>query len=365
MDKAALSKIKEILSMEIGGKISQKSLSILLKQWSVMLGAGVNIQRALEVSKQQAANQQIRKLVEDLYRQVTQGIPFSEALEKQNFDSVQMLASMVRAGEMSGTLDQVFTQMSDYYLNRYETRRKVKGSLIYPMLLMLVSLVVVGFILTYVMPTFLVLFEGNEGQLPASTRLLIEASIFLNQYGLVLLLTIACILVGMGLAYRKRPDFRRMVDRFLLRLPLLKQYIIYNCIGRTGLILSILSSSGVPVNEALEIVELGIQNVELKGKYQVLIRDLETGSTLHQAFTKSGSFPEMFLSMLLVGEEMGELEEVMKRSSEYYEDELKYTITSMTTLMEPVLIVIMAIVVGFIVLSIALPMFDLITYTGI
>lgn len=352
----------DILNKDISTKIDIRDISLILNQLSVMTSTGISIHNALEIVIAQKNKSSIQKILERIQTKITSGISFGEAISDESFENSKLLAAMIKAGELSGNLDVVLSLMSEYYMKKSENDRKFKSALIYPAILMMTSFVVLGFILTFVFPTFLNLFEGAQRELPLSTKVLIGISEFLTDHGIKLFIGVIICILSIIFLYRKNEKFKFGVDKTTLKIPILGRYIKYNWISNTSTIFAILSGCGVPILNILNIIENGTSNAYIKNIFKDIITSVTCGNRLHESFESTEFFPEIFTSMIKVGEETGGIESVMKKSSKYYETELQTSMARLISVFEPLMILIMAVVVGFIVLSIAIPMFDLVTY---
>lgn len=363
MDKPNLiKKTVSFLNQDISFKPDTRSIGILLNQLSVMISAGISIHSALEIVSKQSINSKLKKIVERLLVKVSSGISFSKAVSEEDFENTKLLAAMISAGEMSGSLDKVLSMMSDFYIKKAENDRKIKSALIYPAILMITSIIVLGFVLTYVFPIFLNLFESSERTLPKSTQILISISKLLSNHGLLILLGFILLTAGVYLLYKKNYKFKYFVDTAMLKIPVIGRYIKYRSVTNAAANFSILSGCGVPVLNILNIIKNSTSNTYIYKLYERIITEITSGSTLNESFSNNGFFPELFISMLKIGEETGNLDKVMEKTSIYYESELNNSMSAMVAVFEPIMILIMAVIVGFIVLSIAIPMFDLVTF---
>lgn len=363
MDKPnLLKKTASFLNQDISFKPDTRSIGMLLNQLSVMISAGISIHSALEIVSKQSINSKLKKIVDRLLIKVSSGVSFSKAVSEEDFEDTRLLSAMINAGEMSGSLDMVLAMMSDFYIKKAENNRKINSALIYPAILMVTSIIVLGFVLTYVFPIFLNLFETSDRIFPKSTQLLIGISKLLSEHGLIILFGLLILNLGIYLLYKKNDKFKSVVDTAILKLPIIGRYIKYRSVTNAAANFSILSGCGVPVLDILNIIKNSTSNTYIYKIYENIIIEITSGSTLNESFSRNKFFPELFTSMLKIGEETGNLDAVMEKTSVYYESELNNSMTALISVFEPIMILIMAIIVGFIVLSIAIPMFDLVTF---
>lgn len=363
MDKSnLLKKTVSFLNQDISFRPDTRSIGMLLNQLSVMISAGISIHNALEIISKQSINSKLKKIVDRLLIKVSSGISFSKAVSEEDFDNKKLLSAMINAGEISGSLDMVLSMMSEFYIKKAENNRKIKSALIYPAILMITSIIVLGFVLTYVFPIFLNLFESSDRILPKSTRLLIGISKLLSSHGVIILFGFILFNIGIYLLYKKNVRFKYMVDTTALKLPVIGRYIKYRSVTSAAANFSILGGCGVPVLKILKIIKDSTSNTYIYKIYENVITAITCGSTLNESFSMDRFFPALFISMLKIGEETGNLDKVMEKTALYYESELNDSMNALISIFEPIMILIMALIVGFIVLSIAIPMFDLVTF---
>lgn len=351
--------ILKLLRTDINPRISTKELAVFLNQLSIMTSVGIGIHRALEISQGQMKKGALKSLAIRVIEKISKGSSFSHAIAKEKFHSSKLLASLVEAGELGGKLSQTLADMSDYYMEKSNTERLIKSSLIYPLILLLVSIFVVVFMLVQVLPSFSRLFEGRGQNLPGPTAALLLISQFLANYGLFILLLIITITGCLALAYKKRPDIKLALDKAWLNFPLWGSIVSLNISQTTAVNLAILSSCGVSVIEALKITGEGQSNAYVEEIFEEVSKKISTGVDLSLAFEESQLFSKLFVSMVEVGVQSSTLPEVMKKTADYYKKELEHKTKMVLSYFEPIMIMVMALIVGFIVISIALPMFEL------
>lgn len=360
-------KVEEVLesaniSFNFSKKVKLKDLSVFCRQFYTMLNAGVPILTCLEILSSQIENQKLRQATKEINEAVAKGEVLSDAMRKHKSVFPELLVSLVASGEASGNLDAIMLRMATHYEKENKITNKVKSALIYPSILGLVSVGAVVFILIYVMPTFTEIFEQSGTVLPWSTKLLLGVSSGIQNYWLYITIVIVLAVFGINI-FLKSDEGQVASSNLKLKLPVLKklnQMIIVSRFTRT---LSTLIASGLPLIDSLKIVsEVSgnkIAEIEL-----LKIRDKVTrGESLYSSMSESGIFPEMLYSMVKIGEETGSLDDILNNTADFYDEELDSIIQTSVALMEPILIVTMGIVIGFMIISIMLPLFN--SYTQI
>ena len=350
---------KDIKSLDLFNKVKTKDIAVFCRQFYAMLNAGVTIIQCLDILRQQTENRRLKEVTGEIYETIQKGTTFSEALKGHRNIFPEILISMVEAGELSGTLDSVMDRMAVHFEKENRIYMKVKGAMVYPTVLSIVAVGVVAFLLTVVMPTFIGMFESSGVALPAPTRLLMAMSKGLQMYWYIILLVLSG---GIYLLrrYTKTKQGKYAVDRLVLGIPVVNTTIKKVATSRFTRTLSTLLTSGIPLIQAMEIVEKVIGNKVIGEGISNVRNELRRGSELAPPIKRMGIFPPMVDSMIKIGEESGTLDEILEKTADFYDDEVEAALQKMTTLMEPVLIVFMGVVVGFIVISMALPMFDMV-----
>lgn len=349
---------KDLKDISFFNKISIKHIAVFGRQFSTMLNAGVTIVNTLDILRQQTEHKKFKTVMNDLYEDVQKGYTFSEALEKHTDVFPSLMTYMVAAGEASGSLDIVMERMATHYEKEFKVNNRVKSAMVYPAILSVVATGVVVFLLTFVMPTFISMFEGSGVPLPAPTRLLLAMSNSLRNFWYVYLLVI------MGFVYlfkrfASTSDGRRTIDRYKLRLPLYKGMTRKVISARFCRTLSTLLSSGIPLLQAMENVAGAVGNTVVADSIIESKEDVRKGVALSIPIRRTGHFPPMVDNMIKIGEESGTLDEILDKTANFFDEEVETEVQRLLTFMEPMLIVAMAVVVGFIVISMMMPMFDM------
>lgn len=340
-------------------KVKKKDLAVFCRQFYTMLDAGVTIVKCLDILEKQTENKVLKKAIEDVYDNVQKGMTLSESMKNNDRVFPPILINMVEAGEISGSLDVIMDRMAVHYEKEFKIENKIKGAMVYPIVLAIVSIAVVVFLMVAVMPTFIGMFEGSGIDLPGPTKALLSMSDSLRNYWYIHLLLVCGIVFGIRL-YARTETGRLLFDTIKIRIPIFKDANIKVATSRFTRTLSTLLSSGIPLLQALDIVARVISNKNIGIKLENAKEEVRKGIPLSRTIKDIGVFPPMVDSMIKVGEESGAIDEILNKSADFYDEEVEISLQKMTELMQPLMVVVMALIVGFIVIAIALPMFDMV-----
>ena len=344
-------------------RVKLKDTAIFCKQLYTMLNAGMPLSSCLEVLGEQTENKTLRESIRDVYSQVQTGTILSQAMRSHKKVFPNLLITMVEAGEMTGNLDTVLQRMSDHFEKENKINSKIKGAMVYPIILSIAAVAVVIFLLTFIMPTFTGMFTSSGVELPGPTRMLMAMSDAIRNFWYIWL----AVIIGAGYLlnqYRKTVDGRRNFDRLNRRLPVISPATTKIATSRFTRTLSTLIASGIPIVQAMEAAASVTNNqIVIDGMHHV-IEEMKKGLNISYLLKNMNFFPPMVISMVGIGEESGALEEMLSKTADYYDEELEASIQKMLSMLEPMLILIMGIVIGFIVIAMMLPIFDLSTTMG-
>ena len=339
-------------------KVNIKDIAIFCRQFHTMLQAGVSLISCLDILRLQTERKNLRATIVKVYEKVQQGLTLSEAMSRHSDVFPELLINMVVAGEASGNLDLILNRMAVHYEKESKIINKVRSAMVYPIVLAIVAFVVVIFLLIFVLPTFTGIFESSGTALPTPTRILLALSSFLINYWYIALGICMAVIVSI-IILLKLPKVKYIIDSLKLRLPILKginQKVVTSRLSRT---LATLLSSGLPLLQVLDIVAKIVNNKVVEKGLEIAKEDVKKGVLLSVPIKKMNVFPPMFISMLTIGEESGSIDEILDKTANYYDDEAETALEAMTKLVEPLMLVIMALLVGSIVAAIILPMFDM------
>jgi type IV pilus assembly protein PilC len=347
------------IELDFLNKVKPKDIMIMTKQLSIMLNAGIPIVSAFNILIEQIKHPKLKKIIRNIKENVESGSSFSNALKEHKDIFSDLYINMVESGEASGNLDVVLQRLVITMEKDLELKRKLKGALIYPTMVSIVAVGVIALILTFVIPTFSKMYADSGMQLPLLTRMVIGASNFLRDYIIIILLILAIIIGAFVIAKKKSIKFRTYIDSVLLKLPLLGTLILKTSIARFSSILSMLTSGGVSILEAIDIGAKTSGNLIIENSLNKVKESVKEGSNLSEPISKAGIFPDMVSQMISVGEETGKLEDMLVKVSQYYEEEVDNSVKNLTTMLEPIIIVFLGVIVGTLVIAMYLPIFKM------
>ncbi len=349
--------LQKDVSFGFGTKVKTKDLGLFCRQFSNIINAGVTALEALNILKQQTANVKLREVIGNMHDAVKGGESISDSMRYHNIFPA-ILINMVEAGELSGNIDVSFEKMALHFEKDNKLKQNVKKAITYPAIVSVIAMVVIGILLTYVVPKFADMLKDIGGTLPGTTQLLITVSTFLKSYWYILL-SVIIVLVVLLRHYGKTEEGKLFLANLKLNMPLFGKISKKVVSSRFTSTLSIMIASGIPLIKALEITARVIDNYVVERGIMNARDEVSRGSDLSTPLRNLDIFPPMVIHMIKIGEETGSLEEIMDKVADYYDNEVETAVTQLTTLIEPVIIVALAIVVGFIVLSIIQPMFSI------
>jgi type IV pilus assembly protein PilC len=340
-------------------KVSQSEIAIFTRQFSVMLNAGLPLVQAVDAIAQQHPNETFRSVLSQVRSDVEAGSTLSAAMAKHPkvFDS--LYTNMVAAGETGGILDTILQRLSSFIEKIVKLKRALRSAMIYPTTIVCVAIGVVTIILWKVVPVFRTLFEGFNVQLPLLTRVVIALSEIVEKFAFFIVIFLAACAFGIRYFY-KTDQGRHTVDRWLLKLPILGDVLRKIIVARFTRTLATLLTSGVPILEGLTITAKTAGNAILEDVITTLRQKIEEGGTMADPMRQSKFFPPMVTQMVSVGESTGEMDSMLVRVADFYEEEVDVLVANLLTLLEPLLMVFLGVVVGGIVIAMYLPLFKLI-----
>lgn len=324
-------------------KFKTKELSFNCRQLSAMLTSGLTLVKSLDILSKEQENDKAKKIWVDIYEQVQKGESFSSALEMQGDAFPPFLKSMVNAGESSGSLDVVMKRMEAHYDKENKMNNTIKGAMIYPIVLLVLTVAVVLVIFVGIMPVFEPLFEGTEVNVIA--RFLMAGSDFIVKRWPLLI--IGAVLIIAGIIYAlKVPSIRYKIDTYKITMPKVGPLMVKIYTARFSRTLSSLYSSGIPMVECLERSSAILNNLYITDKFKQVVDEVKQGESLSSAIQRTEIFESMFCSIVFVGEEAGALDEILAKSADYYEEESDSAVQRLVGLLQPLMIIILGITIG-------------------
>jgi type IV pilus assembly protein PilC len=339
-------------------KVKKKDLALFCRQFYTMISAGLGIVPCLEILVVQTENKSFKNAIADTYEEVQKGSTLSESMRQHKDVFPTILISMVEAGEVSGNLDTIMLRMAEHFEKENKTENKVKSAMVYPAVLAVVSVAVVVFMLVFIMPTFIGMFEGSGTELPGPTQFLINLSNSMQTHWYIYMSAVIAIVFGISM-YMKTEEGIMFFDSLKLRLPVVKTTSTMLVTSRFTRTLSTLLSSGIPLIQAMEVVAKVVNNSIIEERLLSGIESIRKGVSLSRTVKDVGIFPPMVDSMIRIGEESGSLDDMLYKTADFYDEEAEASIQRLTSMIEPLMIVFMGLAIGFIVISMYLPMFDM------
>jgi type IV pilus assembly protein PilC len=345
---------------KLNKKVKAKNLAVFTRQFSVMIDAGLPLVQCLDILGTQEEDRNFAAVIDQTRADVEAGASLADAMRKHPRTFDPLFTNMIAAGEAGGILDTILKRLATYIEKAVKLTGQVKSAMVYPVAVIVIAAVVVGVILWKVIPTFATLFAGLGAELPLPTRIVIAMSDNLVTYFPVLLVGLGAIGYGFG-RYYKTPGGRRVVDRNLLRMPILGSILRKIAVARFCRTLATLISSGVPILDGLEITARTAGNSIVEDAVMTTRKSIERGETIAAPLKDTAVFPAMVVQMIGVGEATGALDTMLAKIADFYEEEVDTAVAGLLTLLEPVMIAILGVIVGGIVISMYLPIFDLIS----
>ena len=342
-------------------KLKTKMLVILSRQMTTMLNSGISIIKCIGILHEQAEDKFLKSVLFKLYSEIQKGNPLSRILREQGQTFPDLFIAMVEAGEKSGSLDEAFEKLAIHYEKEKELEEKIKNAMIYPIILGIVSIGVLLILLLYVVPNFFTLFTDMLDTLPWSTKFLLALSQFLINYWGMIILGIGVLVVGF-FAMGDQPWLKKRKEYLYFHLPVIGKLNKIIISARFAETLSTLYGSGLSLIECVDMSQKVIHHDQLDKKLDKVKEEITIGTPLSGALKNADIFPEMLVHMVEIGEESGQLEEILEKTSRFYAQEADTAIKKLVALLEPTMIVVLGIIVGFIVAAIVPSMYSVYKY---
>lgn len=360
---AVTEKGKEIALPKIGGGVSKKEIAVFTRQFSVMIDAGLPLVQCLEILGSQQNNRRFQKVLFQIRQDVESGSTLADAMRKHPKVFDNLYSNMVAAGEAGGILDTILQRLSTYIEKIVKLRAAIRSASIYPIAVIAIATGVVVIILWKVIPTFAALFSGLGASLPLPTRITIALSNMIGRWWWLIGIGIVLIIVAVS-RYHKTYRGRRVLDGLVLKIPVIGMLLRKIAVARFCRTLGTLVSSGVPILDALEITARTSGNAIVEDAIMATRRSIEQGKSIAEPLKETDVFPPMVVQMIAVGEHTGALDTMLSKIADFYEDEVDDATKNLLSLLEPLMIAFLGIVIGGIIISMYLPMFDLINKIG-
>ncbi|MBN8200722.1 type II secretion system F family protein [Bacillus sp. NTK034] len=347
----------------IGNPVKLQDFVIYLRQFATLLKAGVTVVESTAILAKQTESKALKKALKAVEQDLRDGLPLSDAASRHRKIFSGMFVNMIKAGEAGGNMDETLERLAVHFEKQHYTKQKIISALAYPITVGIIAIAVVIFLLVSVVPIFVEMFKDFGGELPAITQFVMGSSEFMQQYWWLIISLFLAVFMGVVLV-RNNKASKYYLDYFLLRMPIFGKILQKAAIARMTRTLSSLFSSSVPILQALSIVESIVEN-EVMAKVIAKSRDsLEQGKSLTEPMKKHWVFPPLVSQMIAIGEESGSLDAMLGKVADFYEKEVESATDRLKSLIEPLMIVFLASIVGTIVISIMVPMFEIFQHIG-
>lgn len=342
------------------GKVSAKHLTLFTRQLSTLQDAGLPLLRSLKILENQQKPGVLKNALMDVIEDIESGSTLSEAMAKHPKAFDRLYCNMVKAGEAGGALEAILQRLADFKEKSQTLKRRVKGAMVYPIVVIFVATAIVGFILYFIIPKFKAIFQDFGVDLPPMTEFLITASDFIIQKFWVMLLTPIAIWIFLKLLYRNRTG-AYILDRIKLKIPVMGQIVEKSTVARTMRTLGTLVQSGVPILDALSIVRDTAENAVFERAFTRIYESIREGETIAQPLKEARIVDDIVVNMIDVGEETGDLDTMLNKIADNYDEEVEVLVESLVSLLEPIMIVVLGGIIGFIVIALFMPLIQLIS----
>lgn len=347
----------------VGGRVKADDVAVATRQLAVLVNAGIPLVEALTALVEQVEHERLKRVLSAVKQRVNEGSSLAEALAQHPKAFSSLYVNMIRAGESSGALDVVLFRLADFTESQARLKAKVLGTLTYPAAMMIIGAVIMGILFTVVIPKITKVFEDTKVVLPWTTRFLIGFSTFVHDWWWALGLLVAAA-VSAFLRWRRTPAGRARWDVWVLDAPIFGPLVRQVAVARFSRTLATLLKSGVPLLTAMDIVRNIVGNTRLAAVIEEARESIKEGESIAAPLKRSGEFPPLVYHMIAIGEKSGELEEMLGNVANAYDSQVETKIAALTSLLEPVMIVVMGVAVAFIVFSILMPILQINTIAG-
>lgn len=340
-------------------KIKTKDLVFWLTQLSTYIKAGIPLTDAVRVLTKQNKNKNYNKIYDSIVYELTMGQPFSEALERQGDAFPSLLVNMIKSAEMTGEIENTLDDMANYYQEVEDLKKAIISALAYPVVVMIVAVIILVFMLTYIVPQFVSVFESMKAEIPAITKFTLALSDFIQtKYGIIIAAVII-IVVTYTLLFKKIKAFRSFMQSLFMKLPVVGKLIVAKEISMFARTFSALQKNNVLLTDSIEILAKITSNEIYKELEYKTVENLIKGNKMSETFKDHWAIPDIAYFMILTGESTGELAEMLERVADFYSKEEKTLVGMIKTFIEPLMLIFLAVIVGFILISILVPMFGM------
>lgn len=354
---------------QFGARVKPKNMMIFTRQLATLIDSGLPLVRSLTVLEKQEPNPLLKQTVSALAENVQGGSTFSESLAQHPKIFNKLYVNMVKAGELGGVLEIVLKRLADYQEKAQKLKNKIVSAMVYPVIVMFIAVAILVFLVIFIVPKFKEMFEATDQELPTISKIVFGTSEFClaAPYGAYNIIYMFACLVGLFILFNlwsKTKGGRKVVDMMKLKLPVIGDIQRKSAVSRFSRTLGTLVTSGVPILQALNITRDTAGNVVISDAIEKVHEAVKEGETIVTPLQASGVFPNMVISMVDVGEETGQLPEMLLKVADVYDDEVDSSVTALTSILEPIMIVVLALVVGSVVFALFLPLIKMVSSMG-
>ena len=349
---------REIRFTRTKKKISVKDLSLFCSQFATIIRAGISLIECLDILRKQTENETLRQVIDQMFEDVQKGVPLSKSMAKHTRAFPPILINMVESGELSGQLDLIMLRMAEHFDKEFKLNMKIRGAMVYPVILISVSVLVSVFLLVMVLPNFVNMFVDFGVPLPAATQILLDVGTFFKEFWYLVFAILGLIIFTFN-RFINTAEGRLKFDDIKLHIPVIGPVNRKIATTRFARSLSTMINSGISIIDSMELVSKVIGNVRVSQGIDEALERIKKGEGVAAPLSKLKIFPPMMVSMIRIGEDTGNLESLLETTADFYDQEVNVAIEGMIQLINPIILLFMAIVVGTIVMAIALPMFEM------
>ncbi|MEW6067785.1 MAG: type II secretion system F family protein [Nitrospirota bacterium] len=359
-----IEKPKKVGKVKLGGRVKDKDIVVFTRQFATMIDAGLPLVQALEILSTQVENKSFGKTLAQVKVDVEAGSTYADSLRKHPKTFSELYINMVAAGEAGGILDTILNRLAGYIEKAMNLKKKVKGAMVYPAVVVTIAVLVITVIMLAVVPQFAKMFAESGVAMPLPTKIVINMSNFIASIRGLITLGIIVAAIMLIIQFRRSEKGKRVTDRIFLKLPIFGMILNKVAVAKFTRTLGTLVSSGVPILDGLEITAKTSGNKVIEDAIMEVRKGVVGGKTLAEPITKAKVFPPMVTHMIAVGESTGALDAMLGKIADFYDDEVDSAVSALTSMMEPILMVFLGGAVGFIVVAMYLPIFKLATVAG-
>jgi type IV pilus assembly protein PilC len=353
------------ISVSFGTGVQAEDITNFARQFSAMIGAGLPLIQCLSILTEQTENKNFKKVLVSVTSGVESGNSLADSMAKHPKIFPELFVNMIAAGEIGGILDTILLRLATFLEKAAALKRKIKGAMMYPIVISVVSVIAIAALLGFVIPVFTKMFMDSGAKLPAPTQIVVNMSNFIKTPAKILpVIGVAVMAAVAFIRYRATTQGRYNVDKFFLRIPVFGDLAKKSAVAQFSRTLGTLLASGVSILEALDITAKTASNMVIRRALQSMIGAISEGKTITEPMKATGVFPPMVIQMVAVGEESGGMDQMLSKIADFYDEEVNAAVETLTSIMEPIIIVILAVIMGGALIAMYMPMFDMINTVG-